>query len=93
MPAKSVAEVEEAVDLLEQVGRANLAARALQVEVREGGRQQFRDVAALRRRVRAARPALTQLLRAMVLVAPDLRICRPELADCDCKPDPGLIKE
>ena len=72
-----------AVDLLVTIGQLSTQARTLQLNVREAV-----PSARARDAVVRARPRLQQLLTAMSAAAPDLRICAPELASCDCAPDP-----
>ena len=78
-----------AVDLVVTVGELAIQARALQFYVRDTAPASRANYAAMRTRVRRARTEQLQpLLSAMAAAAPDLRICAPELADCDCAPEP-----
>lgn len=77
-----------AVDLVVQVGDLSTQARILQFYVRDQVTSSRADYGPLRKRVMRDRAGLQQLLVDMSAAAPDLRICAPELADCDCTPDP-----
>lgn len=74
----------QAIDLLAEVGDLSTRARILQYELREHGD---------RRRVVRERPKLEKLVVSMNAAAPELRICAPALADCDCTPDPELMHD
>lgn len=73
-----------AVDLLTTVSSLSLQARQLQYFVREDV-----PVRVKAQRVRARRKDLDELLGAMSVAAPDLRLCR--VADCECTPDAMLM--
>ena len=73
-----------AVDLLTTVSSLSLRARELQYFVREDV-----PVRVKAQRVRARRKDLDELLGAMSVAAPDLRLCR--VADCECTPDAMLM--
>ena len=77
-----------AVDLVIRVGESSTRARALQFYVREEAPIHRANYAPLQRRMARERANLQQLLGDMAAAAPDLRICAPDLAACDCAPDP-----
>ena len=81
-----------ATDLVAQVGDLSLKARELQFYVRESAPSGRHNYGLLRKRVtRERRQSLQQLLAAMDMAAPDLKICAPAQADCDCLADPELM--
>ena len=75
----------KAADLVSRVSKLSTEARALQYDVRENGR-------AAAARVGRARPLLQRLEEAMGSAAPRLRLCAPDLAACECEPDPALMQ-
>jgi hypothetical protein len=85
VPSASATTEGAAADTLEQVSVLSTQARELQLVVRSRG-------AAARPRLQREMPRLRQLADAMVSVAPHLRLCKPELADCDCSPDEELMQ-
>ena len=88
------AAVGPAVDLVVQIGELSTQARTLQDYVRSTAptsRATGRYIS-LQREVSRVRRQLQRLLATMTAAAPDLKICSPELADCDCAPDPRLMQ-
>lgn len=78
-----------AVELVAKVGELSTQARQLQYYVRETA-PSSRSAAA--KQVARQRQLLLQLQEAMAAAAPDLRLCAPELADCECTADPRLMQ-
>jgi hypothetical protein len=92
LPASGAAAVGGgAVDLVTQVGTQSIAARTLQLSLRDAAPIRGSKISAARRRLARERPGLQDLLTSMELAAPDLRICAAERADCDCDADPKLM--
>ena len=89
--------------LTESVGQLSLQARTLQFFVRDAA-EELRETAGgssgplkagydlLRKRVASDRPILQSMSETMVQALPDLRICAPEQASCECEPDPLLMR-
>ena len=77
------------MDRLARVADLSLRARALQLFVRESAPV---DPAACSVRVGRERATLQQLYGTMQAAAPELKICRPEQASCDCAPDATLMQ-
>lgn len=80
------------MDLMEEVGSLSLVARSLQYEVHESAGASRAELRLLRTQIAGERPKLQTLVDSMATVAPQLRICAPEEADCDCAPDPTLMR-
>jgi len=78
------------MDLIEEVGALSLTVKTLQYEVREAA--PANDFGTLRKQLVSQRPMLQTLADSMASVALQLRICAPEAADCDCMPDPVLMR-
>jgi predicted DCC family thiol-disulfide oxidoreductase YuxK len=89
--------------LIESVGQLSLQVRSLQFFVRDAA-EELRETAGgssgplkagydlLRKRVASDRPILQSMSETMVQALPDLRICAPEQASCECEPDPLLMR-
>lgn len=89
--------------LIESVGQLSLQVRSLQFFVRDAA-EELRETAGgssgplkagydlLRKRVASDRPILQSMSETMVRALPDLRICAPEQASCECEPDPLLMR-
>ena len=78
-----------AVELVATIGELSTQARSLQFYVRENAAL---NRAAAAKRVAGQRQLLRRLQEAMAAAAPDLRLCAPEAADCECTADPRLMK-
>ena len=78
-----------AVELVATIGELSTQARSLQFYVRENAAL---NRAAAAKRVAGQRQLLRRLQEAMAAAAPDLRLCAPEAADCECAADPRLMK-
>ena len=92
LPGQAEAAQGAAVELVEQIGTLSMQARALQFAIREDAPANRNDDAPLRALVARERRQLQQLAATMAAAAPDLRLCDPEAADCDCVPDPVLMR-
>lgn len=92
VPRAADAAEDAAVELVEQISVLSMQARALQLAVREDAPAGRGDYAPVRARVAHERQQLQRLAAAMSAAAPDLRLCAPGAADCDCAPDPGLVR-
>ena len=93
LPPPTFAATGNAVDLVATATQLSTEARALQFFVREEAPAARPSYDSVRRRVVSARKRLQQLLTAMAAAAPDLKICSPEEASCECTPDPTLMRE
>ena len=85
-PARAASSRGSDVDAILCVSELSMRARTLQNEVRE-------HAAATRGRVVSERPQLKAMLDAMDSAAPDLHLCLPTLADCNCQPDASLMHD
>ena len=88
------AAVGPAVDAVAQIGELSMQARLLQNYVRDAApaSRATNSYEPLQREVRRSRRQLQSLVAAMDAAAPDLKICSPEVADCDCTADPRLMQ-
>ena len=75
--------------MVAEVGELSTRARALQYELRLAAPSA--SYARVRARVAKERKSLQRLVSAMGEAAPSLRICRPDLAACECTPDASLM--
>ena len=89
LPAHA-AYAEATMELIEEVGVLSLSVKSLQYEVRETA--PVASSGTLRKQLVGQRPMLQVLAESMANVAPQLRICAPEAAGCDCTPDPVLMR-
>lgn len=91
VPRAANAATNTAVDLVVEVGDLSLQARQLQLYVRNSAPVTSGAGAVVRQRVSREIDALQRLLAAMENAAPNLRICAPAEAGCDCVPDAKLM--